>query len=272
MPNIVILPPGESIHLQPTSPAFAHGFGLFETMCYADGRLYFWPEHWQRLAKSAQHFGLALPPQDAVFVALRKLVTSSRLEQAILKISLLKAGVDTRLCVYSRPPIPAPEVRCLRLATEYPIFARSLMAGHKTHNYMEAIYLLQQARQQGYYDYLRVDSNGMLAETTSANVFIIKGKRIFTPSLTTGILPGVTRAALLSLPELAVEEGEFAPESLLEADAVLVTNATSGLQAIERIEGFPGQQAVNFQQTGEILVPLRKAFVQKQLEQAVQLI
>ena len=35
-------------------------------MRYVDGQLFFWKDHWARFAKSAKHFALALPKEDAV--------------------------------------------------------------------------------------------------------------------------------------------------------------------------------------------------------------
>jgi 4-amino-4-deoxychorismate lyase len=272
MPDIVIIPIGESTPVLPTSSFFAHGFGLFETMSYADGQLDFWSDHWQRLAKSAKHFALDLPQQDAVLAALRQLVASSELEQATLKLSLVKESGGSRLYVYARPPLPAPEGRSMLLDTTCPIFPRSLLAGHKTHNYMESMHLLNLARAQGYYDTLRVDSQGNLAETTTANVFFIKAGRIFTPALKTGILPGVTRAALVSSPELAVEEGAYLPKSLLEADAVFITNATSGVQPIPRIDGFAGQKSVAYPLDSEPLARIQAVLVRAREQRALQLI
>lgn len=272
MSDIVLIPLGESIPMLPTSSAFAHGFGVFETMRYADGQLYFWREHWERLTKSAKHFALALPAEAAVLAALRELVAESSLEQATLKLSLVRSAAGSRLYVYARPPIPAPESRRLLLDATYPIFSRSLLAGHKTHNYMEAMHLLNLARAQGYYDTLRVDAQGFLAETTTANVFFIKEGRIFTPSLATGILPGVTRAALLRSTELAVEEGAFTPEILLETEAVFVTNATGGVQVIEQIDGFSEQRSACLSLDSERLSCVRAVLVRAREQQAIKLI
>lgn len=272
MPDIVLVRPGETTPLDPTSSAFAHGFGLFETMRFADGRLYFWDDHWARLAKSAQRFALALPEKEAVLAALRELVQESATEVATLKLSLLKRGSDSRLYVYARPPIPAPESRRLLLDTRCPIFPRSLLAGHKTHNYMEAMHLLATTREQGFYDLLRVDADGFLAETTTANLFFVKDGRLHTPALATGILPGVTRAALLRSPGLEVEEGSYAPEVLLEAEAAFVTNATAGLQPVERIEGFSEGKFTDFVVDSASFEAIQAAFTRVREESARQLI
>lgn len=272
MPDIVLVPIGETVPLSPTASAFAHGFGLFETMHYVGGRLYFWKDHWARIAQSAKHFALDLPKEDAVLASLRKLVVTAELDEATLKLSLLKDTEDSRLYVYSRPPIPAPDSSTLLLDTSSPINARSLLAGHKTHNYMEAMHLLGLARAQGYYDRLRVDADGHLAETTTSNLFFMKEGRLHTPALDTGILPGVTRAALLRDRDLQVEEGHYAPEALLKAEAVFVTSATGGLKVIEGIDGFAGGLSAGFAHSSELLSAVQSVLVRAQESRALKLI
>lgn len=272
MPDIVLVPRGETIPLSPTASAFAHGFGLFETMRYVDGRLFFWKDHWARLVKSAQHFALALPKEDAVLAALREFVARAKLTEGTLKLSLLKNTEGSCLYVYSRPPISAPDSRTLLLDTANPIYPRSLLAGHKTHNYMEVMHLLSLARAQSYYDCLRLDTNDHLAETATSNLFFFKDGRLHTPALDTGILPGVTRAALLRDRDLQIVEGHFAPETLHDAEAVFVTNATSGLKIIERVDGFAAGQSSQYSVTSEALSAVQSVLVSAQESRALSLV
>ena len=244
MSHIIIIPPGKSVSLSPAHSAFAHGFGIFETMRYARGQIDFWYYHWARLSKSAKYFALPLPNEDEVLTALRTLVHDSALDKGILKLSLMKESLGSQLYVYAREQIAAPSNCRIRLDKSCPIFDRSALVGHKTHNYMEAMHLLSLARSRGDYDILRVDSNGYLAETTSANFFFIRGGTIYTPGLETGILPGVTRTALLSEQDLEIECGLYPPETLLDAEAAFITNASNGVQFIEQLVGFSNQETV----------------------------
>jgi branched-subunit amino acid aminotransferase/4-amino-4-deoxychorismate lyase len=272
MPDIVLVPNGESIPLSPTASSFAHGFGLFETMRYMDRRLFFWKDHWARLAKSAKHFALALPKEEAALAALRDFVVKTKFTEGALKLSLLKDTEESCLYVYSRPPITSPNSNTLILNTTNPIYPRSLLAGHKTHNYMEVMHLLSLARAQAYYDCLRIDTNGHLAETATSNLFFLKDGRLYTPALDTGILPGVTRAALLRDPDLQIEEGHFVPEILRDADAIFVTNTTSGLKIIERIDGFSAGQSAQYSVASEALSVIQSVLLSAHESSALSLI
>jgi branched-subunit amino acid aminotransferase/4-amino-4-deoxychorismate lyase len=70
---------------------------------------------------------------------------------------------------------------------------------------------------------------------------------------------------------MAIEEGSYAPEVLLGAEAVFVTNATSGMQVIERIEGFSCQKTVDFSGDCSALTEIRTQFAQLKAGSALQL-
>lgn len=229
-------------------------------MHYAGGQLYAWSDHWTRLSQSAAAFGLALPPEADVLQALKTFVTQADLIEGTLKLSLLKGGADSQLFVYARPPLPEPPSRRLWLDRDAPIFERSPLAGHKTHNYMEAMHRLEMARAAGYYDALRLDSRGRLAETTTANIFFIVQGRLCTPAADTGLLPGVTRALLLRSAELQVETGHYSLTDLADAEVLFVTNATTGIQAMDSLAGLPGKTRIDFDPAHPALEKIRAVY------------
>lgn len=272
MSDIVVIYPGESLSLDPSSSAFAHGFGLFETMSYSNGQLYFWKNHWSRMSESAKQFKLSMPPADVVLAAIEELITSSKSAQAIVKLSLVKNGKKTRLFIYERPSLPKADSRALLMDRSCPINEHSILTGHKTHNYMECMHLLSSAHGRGCYDMLRVNLAGNLAETTTANLFFALGGQLHTPSVDAGILPGVTRSALLHSSILDIQVGHYQPSSLLEADAVFLTNAITGLVPIDQISGFSGGQTVDFRTKNFDLTPIASEFERIRASQAVKLL
>lgn len=239
MSEIIILQSGDAAALQPTQSGFAHGFGIFETIKLSQAGLCFWEAHWQRFYNSAVDLGLPLDhTAEEALAAIRELVQADGLRDGTVKLSLLKTGAGAQCFVYTRPAMATIGTGRLQLATTNPINEHSRVAGHKTHNYMENILLLESARAEGYADVLRVNTAGVLAETTLANLFFIKQGRLCTPALSTGILPGVIRAEVLRLAEsLAIpfEEGRYSPAVLQEAEAVFLTNSSVGIRLMDTI-------------------------------------
>ncbi|HEY3837141.1 MAG TPA: aminotransferase class IV, partial [Bryobacteraceae bacterium] len=88
--------------------------------------------------------------------------------------------------------------------------------------------------------------------------FIAKGSDVWTPPLSSGCLPGVTRELLLS-PEVKirgfkVHERTFTLEELFQADEVFITSSTRDLLAVREIDG----RAVHHQ--GNAMESLKTAF------------
>ena len=91
---------------------------------------------------------------------------------------------------------------------------------------------------------LMLDARGHVCEGVTCNIFWIHGETLFTPSVETGLLPGVHRAHLLGLASaagLAVCEGGWVLEELLKAEAVGVINAATGPVAVGEIVDLDGK-------------------------------
>jgi branched-subunit amino acid aminotransferase/4-amino-4-deoxychorismate lyase len=239
MSDIVIVQSGEKAHMDPSQSGFAHGFGLFETLKLVSGRLCFWAEHWQRLLHSAKILGLGLTvTEDAVLSAIRELVRSDGFRDGTIKLSLVRNGDDTTCYVYARPSLIVASTARLKLNQHAPLNESSLLAGHKTHNYMENVLLLESALAAGFSDVIRLNTAGHLTETAVGNLFFIQGERLHTPALVTGILPGVIRAIVIRTAQsmsLPVEEGNYIPELLDSINAAIVTNSLMGIQPVDTV-------------------------------------
>jgi para-aminobenzoate synthetase/4-amino-4-deoxychorismate lyase len=88
---------------------------------------------------------------------------------------------------------------------------------------------------------LIVDGDEVL-EAGWANVFAVRGGTLLTPPLDGRILPGTTRAALVSLAaEAGIESSErsLRSEDLLTADETFLTGSIRGIEAAEELDGSP---------------------------------
>ncbi len=209
MPGIDLITPGDMLALDPAASGVAHGYGLFETIRLRGGALELWEPHWARLTRSAQHLGLPCPFDRAEALESVKTLARALPAEAVIKLSLLKEGTSSRLLVYSRPVLEPPESLGLFLDTPGRIDEGSILAGHKTHNYLENLLVLEAAREQDCFDGLRCNSRGDLAEGAISNLFFLSDGRLHTPSRESGLLPGVVRQALIEV--AAVTEGRYTP-------------------------------------------------------------
>ena len=97
-------------------------------------------------------------------------------------------------------------------------------------NYLDAIVAKQQAGALGVHDAVMLDSLGAVAECTGANLFIVVGETLVTPT-TRAALPGITRRTVLEMAaELGIEaeERDIWPMELHAADGAFVCGSGAG--------------------------------------------
>ncbi|MCY3956139.1 MAG: aminotransferase class IV [Nitrospira sp.] len=118
----------------------------------------------------------------------------------------------------------------------------------KTLNYLNSLLAKREAAERGAFDGLMVTTNGYVAECSMNNVFFIKNRTLYTPSLACGVLPGITRGVVLDMaPLLGLQprEGRYRPAFLYEADECFLTGSGIGILPVQAIDGhsFPRQTA-----------------------------
>src|SRR5450756_2020222 len=96
-----------------------------------------------------------------------------------------------------------------------------------------------EARERRAQDALLLNANGCVVETTCANLFWIQDGVVCTPPLTSGALPGVTRAWVINVgAELGVEvcERNVSRADLLRANGVFLTQSVWEIIEVTRVD------------------------------------
>jgi branched-chain amino acid aminotransferase len=112
-------------------------------------------------------------------------------------------------------------------------------AGTKILSWAMNLTWLESAQQRGFNEVVLLNERGEVAECTSANLFIANGAKVYTPPLSSGCLPGITREVILGevhAPGITVEEKTLLPADLEAADEVFITSTTRDLLPAMQIE------------------------------------
>ena len=211
--------------IDPRESAFSHGAGIFETLQVAEGYLKFWHRDWSRMKASASRlFSCDLSTEDeaVTLLAFKDYCSDNMQKDQVLKLSLIVLVTGPVLYIYSRDRTVQETSVKLYLNEAHPINENALHVGH-TCNYLENMWLLKEAKLAGYTDYLRVNTQSELCETCIGNCFFIQGEHIITPSVETGLFPGIIRAVWLEA--LPIEETQIKVEDLLTMEGCFVTNS-----------------------------------------------
>ncbi len=222
---------------------FLYGAGVFETLRAYGKRIFLLDRHLARLHRSCELIGL-IPsiPEEKLASLLAETLHRNNLVDALLRITISRGagppGLDSlpdaqpTTVIFARPlPNFPPDlwnhgVRLVVVGIRRNL-PSALPPEIKSLNYLNNILAKQEATQAQAFDGLMLNAHGYLAECTTSNVFFIKSKQLYTPALESGILPGLTREVVIQLAGelgLPVEEGNYSPDQLVQADECFITN------------------------------------------------
>jgi 4-amino-4-deoxychorismate lyase len=243
-----LLDPSEPV-LRGDDDALWRGRAAFETLRVYGGRPFRLEAHLDRLTASAESMGLppverrrlqvltglVLPKAEGGDASLRLVWTAGPAQGPPSGLALLGEIPDWLEPLRERG---AKAVSLLGVRATVPW----LLPGVKSTSYAVNMAAEAEAKRRGVEEAIFVDPDGIVLEGTVTNVWWRKGSMLFTPSLDLGILAGVTRAALIELApacELAIAEGTYPLESLLDADEAFTSSSIREILPLVEIDGRP---------------------------------
>lgn len=236
--------------------AFLYGESVFTTTRFKDGRVLDWDHHFDRLKKGVEfvfgpftddeHWETLL--KDRIEDRLRsengdkilRLTLFREQEQRALRVGLMSIG-DLKIQVHSTPfDLQRIEGKAICLRTCAAVMRPHWWPGYlKVGSYLDVILAQKKFLLPGDDDLLFLTPQNTLLESSVANIFIVRHKKLYTAPVGPNVLDGVMRRKVL---EAAGEffddcsESETTMEQALRADAVFGTNSVRGPFLIHRID------------------------------------
>ncbi len=230
--------------------SFQYGDGCFTTILTKDGKIQHWALHVERMEACLDVLDIAKPDWQLVEQWLEPALLFD--EKAGLKIHISR-GVGGR--GYSPSHLEQPNVTISHFAfpSHYAQWQTEgldicvcskrmglnpMLAGHKHNNRLEQVLLKGEMDKAGFADGLCLDIHGHIVETTSANVFWVKGGTLYTPSLDNAGVSGIARKIILNHSAelgMKVVTGDFELDHLDNAEEVFISNALLEVAPITRI-------------------------------------
>ena len=232
--------------------AFQYGDGFFETMIYDGTKIRFFNDHYDRIEKAIEAFGLSYPEKftkEGLHNNIVSLVEKNALHhEARIKLMIYRSegglfipedNEFELLMTASRRTAPSSEFKKkVDFYNEFPVQLNPVSA-FKTMSALQYVFAGVFAKRHGLDEVILLNDEGYIAECLSTNLYWIKNDVLFTPSVDTGCVSGVMRKQLLSSAranDINVKQGKFKREDLMEADFVFNSNVT-GFHVIQNIEG-----------------------------------
>ncbi len=251
--NGAFLPEAEA-----TISIFDRGFlfadAVYEVTSVLDGRLVDLAHHLARLHRSLGELGLPAPVDDATLEAIhRELVARNAVVEGMVYLQVTRGAADRD---FAWPPEPSPSLVLFtqgRSLVDTPAATSGLRVvtmpdirwarrDIKTVQLLGASMCKMAAKRAGADDAWFVE-DGFVTEGSSSNAWIVTGDGVIvTRNLSSAILPGITRAALIGYAEAAqlkVEERPFTVAEAHGAAEAFITAASAFVTPVVAIDGQP---------------------------------
>ena len=232
-----------------------YGDALFETIRYANGKIFFWEDHYFRLMASMRILRMEIPMEftlEFLEEQIVKTLEANNLERDTARIRLTvfrKEGgfygpktndVSWLIeCQQLESPFYVfPETQCeVELFKDY-FVNKDMLSNLKTTNKILNVVASVFAKENGYDNCLLVNTDKQVVEAINGNLFLVKGNTIKTAPISDGCLDGIIRKKLIDIvsktEEFELLESSISPFELQKADELFITNSIQGIQSITR--------------------------------------
>ena len=269
-----------------TVSVFDRGFlmadGVYEVTSVLDGKLIDFDGHCIRLARSLSELEMASPCSDDELLAIhRELVRLNDITDGMIYLQVTRGNPGDRDFAYPAEDTPPTLVL---FTQSKPGLADAPVAkvgwkvisvpdvrwGRRDIKTTQLLYpsmAKMMAKKVGADDAWMVE-DGMVTEGTSNNAYIVKGNRIITRALSTDILHGITRAAVLRFAteaQFEVEERNFTIAEAQSADEAFITSATAFVMPVVEIDGAP----LGGGKPGNVTARMREIYIDEMRKAAI---
>jgi 4-amino-4-deoxychorismate lyase len=227
-----------------------YGEGVFETFRYK-GRLPKTIEkHYNRLKKGAECLSIPIISLEDYIEYIEESLDIAEKENLgedlYIKTVLLSEGGDyyalvpykSHLLVIIKP-YKQPKSEISLTIAPFRVHSSDPLLRIKSTNFERNVLAKRYAVQNGYDDAIFLNERGEITETTSANIYWIKGNTLYTPAVECGLLEGITREVILKQAKeqgFNVVEGRFGLRDLANADYIFVSNALNGIIKVKKFD------------------------------------
>ena len=230
--------------------AFLYGDRLFETIRYQNGKLLFWEDHYFRMMGGACILRMDIP------IHLNIEFFEEEIIKTIEACKLVASTSRVRLSIYrAYGGLYLPTDKSFEYLIEVeklqtPVFIlnskgleidvfhdhlkpKQSLSNFKGSNSVISVLSSIYAHENKLDEAIILNSESHICETTASNIFVVIGKHISTPPLSTGCVNGIVRKQIVDNADLwgySIKEKKMRTFELITADEIFLTNSINGIQ------------------------------------------
>jgi branched-chain amino acid aminotransferase len=106
-------------------------------------------------------------------------------------------------------------------------------------NYLNSILATQESKRNGYDESILLDRDGYVSEASGENIFLVRNSNIYTPSIASSVLEGITRDTAITIAKnlgYEVKERSISRTELYMADEIFLTGTAAEIIAVTSVD------------------------------------
>ena len=233
-----------------------YGDGVFEGLRVYGGRIFRCVEHLYRLFESAKTILLSIPmTKEALTQAMIHSVRTNKVKDGYIRLIVTRGvgrlGIDPFACHKPQVIIIADAIDLyprhyyetgleIVTAATHRNYAEAINPRLKSLNYLNNILAKIDAIKAGVPEALMLNVHGYVSECSGDNIFTVKTGIVFTPSIYSAILKGITRDTVLEIAEkegLRVKEIVMMRHDIFNADEAFLTGTAAEICPVVKLDG-----------------------------------
>ena len=242
-----------------------YGDGIFEGIRFYNRRIFRLDQHIERLYDSAKAILLTIPiSKEEMIQATRETCAANGLENGYIRLVVTRGTGPMGLSPYK-----CPKATVFIIAASISLYSESayetgltmatvatrrprhdiLSPLVKSLNYLNNVMAKVEAIQAGAEEGLMLNDQGLVAECTGDNVFVVRHGAIATPPLSAGALDGITRSVVFEIASelgIPIRETDMSRHEIYTADECFLTGTAAEVIAAVKLDqrvigdGAPG--------------------------------
>ncbi len=249
--------PRSQAKLSPFNHGFLYGYGAFETMRSYSSSIFRLDRHLARLHETAKSLRIAdkLSAFD-LEKACYDLIEANNLSNARIRLTVTAGegdmvpnpdtcqGITVFIAALKLVPPTAESYQrgYSAILSSYRRNSQSPLSRLKSTSYLENFLARQEARAAGVNEVVLLNEKGFVTEGSSTNLFLVSQEKLITPSIESGVLPGITRETVLELAQtigITSQVGQVELSELFNANEAFLTSSTIEIMPLTRLDNKP---------------------------------
>jgi 4-amino-4-deoxychorismate lyase len=245
--------------ISPFDHGYMYGLGIFETFRIYNGHPFLLDDHLKRLRSGCKELNIDWNKStEFIFKNITHLLDLNGWENAYIRLNVsagngqiglqTESFTDPTEIIYAKElPVQQNVVKKEGVILETRRNSPETSFRLKTHHFLNNVIGKREVGNSSTKEGLFLTDEDYLAEGVTSNLFWTSQRTLYTPSLDTGILNGITRQYILRLAKvfnIPIQIDKYRVDSLLAADEVFLTNSIQEIVPVTKISNmsYPGEK------------------------------